>query len=93
MCLHNYTNTNIWFCGRKKTVNVLLIDASVLDDGSWRDGEPSTGYGEHPELVWGMGKAQHTLQAGDFSRNRREGEALEERRKEQKQLHSGQGLP
>lgn len=52
----------------------------------------SARYSHRPELLRGMGEAQYTVKSGHFSRNRSEGEALEESRKEKERLHFGQGL-
>lgn len=46
----------------------------------------------HPELLRGMGEAQHALHAGNFSSNRREGETLKETCKHKEQLNFGQVL-
>lgn len=51
------------------------------------------GYSYYPEPLWRVREPQDALHAGHLSINGSEGEALQERREEQEELHSGQRLP
>jgi hypothetical protein len=49
--------------------------------------------GSDQELCWGVSEPQDTLQTGHGSRDRRQGETLEQGGEEQEQFHTSQMLP